>query len=157
VSGAGDEFSWYQLAPGWQTAVEPERLHLTTFDGELQLLGYDWLSTCTEPGLCELVSYWRVVALAGGERRLFFHALDGNGDLLAQHDGLGAPAVHWQPGDLIVQWHGIWLETAVPITFRLGVYDPTTCVPGPCQNLLTETGDPYAAVTLPNLTNYINE
>jgi 4-amino-4-deoxy-L-arabinose transferase-like glycosyltransferase len=157
VPGAGAESRRYELGPGWQTAVALRQPDGTVFGGELALLGYEWLSDCTEPGLCELVSIWRVLAPAGGERRLFWHVLDETGDLRAQHDGLGVPAVHWQPGDIVMQWHGVWLDLAVSPTFRLGVYDPQTCVPGPCQNLPTETGDPYAAVSLPNLTNYINE
>jgi 4-amino-4-deoxy-L-arabinose transferase-like glycosyltransferase len=157
VPRAGSEFRRYELAAGWSQAVLLQQADGTVFGDELVLLGYEWLSNCREPGLCEMLSVWRVLAPSGEARRFFWHVLDEGGALLGQHDGLGAPAAHWQPGDIVVQWHGVWLEAAVSPTFRLGVYDPQTCVPGPCQNVPTETGDPYAAVSLPNLTNYNNE
>jgi 4-amino-4-deoxy-L-arabinose transferase-like glycosyltransferase len=153
TAGAGDEFSWYQLAPGWQTALSPAQPLAINFGGELQLLGYDWLTACLEPEPCEMLSYWRVLASVEGERRFFFHVRDEVGTVLAQHDSLGAPAVHWQPDDIVVQWHAVWLTTPMSTTFHLGVYDPTTCVPGPCRNLLTGTGESHTVVYRPELTN----
>jgi hypothetical protein len=79
--------------------------------------------------------------------RLFVHALDENGDVVtedyrwdaAEPQQLWQP--HWQPGDLIMQIHPLPLDSAVQV--RLGLFDPYTCDPGPCQNVLTGTGEAF--------------
>lgn len=97
-----------------------------TFEGELQLLGTataEGQSNCLD-GSCSLLSYWRVLSTARESRRFFLHALDEKGSIVAQFDGLDAPAVQWQAGDLIVQEHLLEQFTGTPVELRLGVYDP---------------------------------
>ena len=90
------------------------------FGGELRLLGVDPL----ESG--QMRSYWQVLAPTNEPRRFFLHAVAEEGRLLAQHDGLDAPALHWQPGDIIVQAHSLESEIPLAAQLRLGVYDPQT-------------------------------
>ena len=151
ASGAGAEFIWYHLEAGWETAVSPQHTAGTRFDHELVLIGYEWLSDCSQPGLCQMVSLWQVLTPPHEheQRRIFVHALDESGTMIGQHDGLGPPAAYWQSGDVVLQWHGLWLETAVSPTIHIGLYNPQTCDPGPCQNLLTEAGTPYAIISFP--------
>jgi 4-amino-4-deoxy-L-arabinose transferase-like glycosyltransferase len=99
--------------------------------GELRFLGYD----APEPD--SLLTYWQVVAPATGARRFFLHRVDQAGNILAQQDSLDAPAIYWQPGDVIVQHH-LLPATAESGRLHLGVYDPDTCPV--CQRLLTGEG-----------------
>ena len=110
-----------------------------SFSDQLVLLGYDLIPN-SQSSILQLVTYWQVVADADGPRRFFAHALNANGDIISQHDSLDAPAMHWQAGDLIIQYHAL---SDLGETVRLGVYNPDTCDPGPCQNLLTAAGEPF--------------
>jgi hypothetical protein len=109
------------------------------FGEELQLLGYEWV----DDG--ELVLAWRVTAVPTTPRQQFSHSLAADGRQLADTYRFDAPDPqglwfpHWQPGDLILQrLIPPALDEATQL--RLGWFDPTTCTPGPCQNLRTEDG-----------------
>jgi hypothetical protein len=87
-----------------------------------------------------------VTGPADGDRRFFLHLVTATGDMLAQADGLGAPAVFWRPGDILVHHHqlrGTGSAEAEATALRLGVYNPRSCPPAPCQNLLTDMGAEY--------------
>ncbi|NCF66546.1 MAG: hypothetical protein GWP61_11255 [Chloroflexi bacterium] len=120
------DFVLYEL-PG-AAQVEPQYGMKTVFEDELQFLGIspmDSLENCVFEG-CWLLSYWRVLAATNEPRRFFLHAVNNAGGIVAQHDGLDAPAMQWQVGDVLVQAHFLELETAESIQLRLGVYDPQT-------------------------------
>ncbi|MCL4262573.1 MAG: glycosyltransferase family 39 protein [Anaerolineae bacterium] len=132
----------------------------TSFGNELVFLGHDF--TCHPVTLSpsdgchrrHLVTYWRVTAVPAHARRLFIHFLDENGQQIgdayafdtADPQSLWFP--HWQPGDLILQKQ----EIPIPLTdvahIRLGWFDPYSCDPGPCQNLLTPAGAPFLVLPL---------
>lgn len=131
------------LAP---LTVQPQIPTRALFDEQLELLGYafaDESQACAAEE-CRLLSYWRITGPAGGERRFFLHAVDAAGAVIAQHDGLDAPAAYWQVGDLLVQAHTLALNTAVPAELRLGVYDPQTG-----RRLLLAGGADYLSITQP--------
>lgn len=113
-------FVIYELPP--DLTLDPPYQGGDVFDGEVQLLGYG-PADCAEDG-CEVLSYWQVLSASEGERRFFLHALDAKGELVAQHDGLDAPAQSWQAGDLLVQAHTLPIRTLEGVHLRLGVYDP---------------------------------
>ena len=117
----------------------PQVAQSATFGGELQLLGYDVVTTAVT---FELISYWRVVGPPTAERRFFLHQVDAaTGELLHQHDALAAPTQFWQVGDLIWQYHT--LPTAeTPSELRLGVYEPTP----PWLRLRTENGEEFVVI-----------
>jgi 4-amino-4-deoxy-L-arabinose transferase-like glycosyltransferase len=106
------------------------------FNNQIQLLGYEYLEQA-------LLTIWQVLAPTSEPRRFFVHALNQAGEIIAQHDGLDAPAVYWQSGDIIVQYHPLPTTNAIA-TYRLGIYNPDTCPP--CQNLRTEDGDEFLLV-----------
>ncbi|MFQ5398204.1 MAG: ArnT family glycosyltransferase [Anaerolineae bacterium] len=117
--------------------LQPQYPDSANFEDQLLFLGYD------APSPNHLITYWQVVASPTGSRRFFLHLLDANGNIISQHDSLDAPAMHWKPGDILVQHHALEPDTAVPVRFRLGVYNPDTCTHGPCQNLLADDGAPF--------------
>jgi 4-amino-4-deoxy-L-arabinose transferase-like glycosyltransferase len=110
-----------------------------TFGQEISLLDYNLL---LGPNTLDLVTIWRVDRPTGAERRFFLHLVDESGDIMAQDDGLGAPAAHWRSGDIIIQHHAIELP-ATPGQFqaRLGVYDPSSGL-----RLLTAGGADFVTV-----------
>ncbi len=112
-----------------------------TFSDQLQLVDYkspENLSDCDQEG-CRILTYWRVLAPVEEPRRFFLHAVDGDGKLVAQHDGLDAPAQFWQEGDLLVQEHLLPPVIGEDIELRLGVYDPQSGR----RLLLSDGGDSY--------------
>lgn len=132
------DFILYEVPAG--VAVAPERAIEIDFGGELRLLGYDLAGECEAGQACEVLTYWRVIAPAGGPRRLFLHAVEGD-ETISQDDGLGAPAEHWRAGDVIIQL--LTLQEATG-QLRVGVYNPTDR-----RRLMTEDGADYVAISLP--------
>jgi hypothetical protein len=133
------EFTLYELPA--RLDVGPQYTADGDFGGQLQLLGYDIVEGCAEDGPCSLATYWQVTAPADGLRRIFLHAVDDSGEIIAQDDRLGAPAEHWQTGDLIIQ-----LLTLPETTeeLRLGVYDPVSEA-----RLRLEDGGEYLVISAP--------
>ena len=58
--------------------------------------------------------------------RIFLHAVDREGNLIAQDDGLDAPPQYWQTGDILVQVHDLHLDSTEATELHLGVYEPQT-------------------------------
>lgn len=125
--------------------IEPQHPADVLFGDQLRFIGYDMDVNAAET---TVVTYWRVVTHSLTPARLFIQALDVDGVVVgddyhwdtADPQELWQP--HWQPGDLILQRHTF---TTIPeeIQLRLGIFNPYTCEPGPCQNLVTETGTPF--------------
>ena len=112
------------------------------FGDEISLLGYEWLADG------ELLLVWRVTAVPTAPRQQFIHSLAADGSQLADAYRFDAPDPqgiwfpHWQPSDLILQ-HLTPPALGNSAQLRLGWFDPTTCAPGPCQNLRTENGTEF--------------
>ncbi len=63
--------------------------------------------------------------------QIFVHALDEQGQLVAQWDGLGAAWEGWHEGDTLLQVHSLsWPDdvTTIPVKLVTGLYDPRTGV-----------------------------
>ena len=134
------EFTLHELPA--RLDIGPQYAFDAGFGGELRFLGYDVVAGCDGGSPCELATYWQVTAPAGGSRRVFLHAIDAGGDIVAQDDRLGVPAEHWRTGDLFIQL------LALPQTngeIRLGVYDPAA-IDG---RRLTTNGAEYLLLDLP--------
>jgi hypothetical protein len=70
--------------------------------------------------------------------KIFVHALDADGRLLAQWDGLGANWQGWRTGDTLVQVHTLpWPDDALPepVLITTGLYNPQSG-----ERWLTEEG-----------------
>jgi 4-amino-4-deoxy-L-arabinose transferase-like glycosyltransferase len=131
----GDEFTIYDLR---FTIPAPQHPANNTFGDELQFLGYLIINHQSS-----IITYWQVIGTPTAPRRFFAHLLDEDGNIISQHDSLDAPAVHWQSGDILAQYHELAAREAVPAELRLGVYNPDSCTPGPCQNVLVEGERPF--------------
>ncbi|MFO7678622.1 MAG: hypothetical protein R6X34_01085, partial [Chloroflexota bacterium] len=122
--------------------VRPQHPADTRFGDSLQFLGYDLLSG-------ELVTYWQVTAPISQPMRLFVHGLAENGEIIAEDyrwdtaDPQNLWQPHWQVGDLILQRHPFPEPWGKAKQFRIGIFDPYSCDPGPCQNLATAAGEPF--------------
>ena len=110
----------------------------TLFGNELQFLGHDLISG-------ELITYWQVVAPITQPMRQFIHVLDENGEIIAEDyswdtaDPQNLWQPHWQEGAIILQKHS--LPNLDSSQLRIGIFNPYSCDPEPCQNLLTDAGD----------------
>lgn len=139
----GELITIYSL-PG-DSAVSSSDESLAQFGETVRFLGY------TVDG-DSLLTRWQVTAVPRQAHRLFVHFLDENGQQIAETytfdtvDPQGLWVPHWQQNDLILQRHNL---PAAAEQVRLGWFDPYTCEPGPCQNLITEAGDPFLLITLP--------
>ncbi len=137
-------FTQYTLAQIPSLAAQHGRS--ATFGGELRFLGADWLPD-------GMVTFWQVTAVPGNGRRLFLHWLDEAGNIIAEEyrwdtaDPQGLWQPHWQQGDLILQRHSLGAPDAVQA--RIGIFDPYTCTPGPCQNLRTQSGAEFVLLQRP--------
>lgn len=82
------------------------------------------------PAAVELV--WQAQTAPGANARVFVHAYDTAGRLVAQHDAFPAgdtrPPRSWQPGERIADRHGLVIppEARGPLQLRVGLYDPET-------------------------------
>ena len=125
------EFTLYEIPA--RLDIGPQRALDADFGGELRLLGYDVVAGCDVGGPCQLATYWQVTAAADGPRRVFLHAVDDDGEIVAQDDRLGIPADHWRAGDLFIQLLTLPRTAAEQ---QLGVYDPMDG-----RRLMTDGGD----------------
>ncbi len=116
---AAGSFVLYELAA--PPAAAPAWPLEALFGGELRLLGVDLLPAGDDGNF---ISYWLVETPPDGPRRLFLHAVDDAGQILAQDDGLAAPAAYWRPGDLLLFRHRMPPLPGGVAGLRLGVYAP---------------------------------
>ena len=96
-----------------------------------------------------MISYWQVEAVPTQATRLFVHLLDDADVIQAQDyhwDNLDPQSLwfpHWQRGDLMMQVHDFQVDLGEVTAVRIGLFNPYTCEPGPCQNLLTNDGNSF--------------
>ncbi|MCI0397188.1 MAG: hypothetical protein L0332_35380 [Chloroflexi bacterium] len=133
-------FTLYQLQVegGWLPAGPASApAGAMNFGDAVYLIGGRWLAENVRPGeTAELLTAWRVVDPARVGPRVppafetevvfFTHVYDPAGNIVAQRDALDAPSWGWQPGDVILQLHPVYvpLETAPGIyETAVGIYD----------------------------------
>jgi 4-amino-4-deoxy-L-arabinose transferase-like glycosyltransferase len=129
---------------------QPEYPTPATFGGELRFLGYDRASSCDPATSCQLISFWQVVQPQLEQRRLFMHLLTSE-EIAAlnaqsepvQDDGLESNPAYWQPGDLLLYRHNLFIPAQGAYWLHLGVYDPSSG-----RRLLTEEGQEFLRLPL---------
>jgi hypothetical protein len=99
------------------------------FGAVLALEGVD-LSGSLQPGATlHLRLYNRALASPGRELRLFVHAEDQRGRVLAQQDALGYDAREWRPDDQFISFHTLTLPAEAAeeqVRLVVGLYDAVT-------------------------------
>ena len=76
-----------------------------------------------------VATYWRITQPSDRPLSFFVHLLDRGGGIIAQHDGLSAPASSWQTGDILIQLHPLTIPPETPEAsnwLQLGLYDTET-------------------------------
>jgi hypothetical protein len=106
------------------------------FGDILALLKVDFLTKVTaETRAISLMTAWQVGQPTEQPLKIFVHALDADGELLGQWDGLSIEPTSWAAGDQFVQLHQIaWSGENPPVQMLVGVYDGET---------LLRLGDPF--------------
>jgi hypothetical protein len=92
------------------------------FEGNVTFLGH---RVAQEGAGIALLTYWRAGGPISEPLQIFVHLVDDAGEIAGQDDGLGAPAAHWQEGDLILQLHRVPLP-AGEYELQVGLYNPRT-------------------------------
>jgi 4-amino-4-deoxy-L-arabinose transferase-like glycosyltransferase len=136
-------------------SVQPQYPLTADLGGQLELLGYDLLSSVQAGQTVRLVLYYRIPSELGGRRNysFFAHLVDERGYLWGQDDAFGYPTSNWYGGDMVVQWLDVSIPPDAPprsYHLKVGLYDQDRGQPFP---VLDEDGSPVAtAVTLESLT-----
>ncbi len=126
----------YELARYEPPAVVDGKLAEFSLDDGRVLLQRTEIEASNQADL-RIATRWRQL---GPSRplKIFVHATDQDGRIIAQWDGLGVNWRGWLEGDTLIQLHTLTLPDDYPqesLRLRLGVYDPETG-----QRWLTEDG-----------------
>jgi len=92
------------------------------FEEGLSLLGYDLTAAPGRP--IDLVTYWQVRQRITEQAAIFAHALDKDGQILAQRDGLNVRLSALEPGDIFLRYFAID-HRAGTSQLAIGLYDPS--------------------------------
>jgi hypothetical protein len=118
-----------------QSEQERERQALPLdFGSRLSLLGYSYASAAVAGGdTWSVTTYWRVVESDPGTAHaplaIFVHALDDGNAVALGWDGLHVSVETWEPGDVLVQIHTLFVPSQTPAgdyRVELGVYSPVS-------------------------------
>jgi len=122
----------YEIVPVSKVAARlvPNR-HNVAFGNGLRLVGHR-VSVNSRTGLLSLTLYWKADTLQTKTYSVFAHAVDGDQQLIAQHDLVpgadrGYPPQVWWVGDVVAARHEMRLDpdTARDVAeIRVGLYDP---------------------------------
>jgi hypothetical protein len=97
-----------------------------SFGDAASLLGFQ-LQRASSSRQISVTTYWQAGSRITAPLSLFVHAIDANGQVVAQEDRLDAPTEDWRPGDLIAQVHRLTLpEQAGARWIEIGLYDPNS-------------------------------
>jgi hypothetical protein len=109
------------------TAVPPHAEPVTAvFGANINLLGYEMGQ---DSSILNLTLYWQSQSRLDLPYTIFIHAIDPQGTLIAQQDGMPQnghlPTTCWRPGEIVSDSHQLTLpeDESGPYTLLLGVYD----------------------------------
>ncbi|MCX7855811.1 MAG: hypothetical protein N2556_07555, partial [Anaerolineae bacterium] len=99
----------------------------------IRLMGYDLAGGVEAGDMLTVTLYWRAEGVPGGDYRVFVHLLDGQGEMVTQHDGPPRwgryPTWAWQVGDVVPDEHVLALSASLsggPFSLAVGMYRPDT-------------------------------
>lgn len=108
----------YQLGSPPELFLQGEPADL---GGVLEFLGYQ------RPGEVALLTAWRVLSPTDRPLKIYVHALDADGAIVGQWDGLDVAPALWQQGDIFVHLHRFRVADQLPVVeLAIGVYDGET-------------------------------
>jgi len=116
--------------PGGATWTEVTRDDL--FGGLIRLQGARFTPEATPGGVIAVELQWEATDVVSANYKVFVHLTDEPGTLVAQHDGVPGseerPTTTWQPGQVVIDRHGLFLPGRLPerLQLRVGLYDPVT-------------------------------
>lgn len=108
--------------------VEPRRV----FDSRIQLQVAAFTPQTEGGDRVNVRLTWTASEVLGRSYKVFVHLYDPDGRLVAQHDAIPVnelrPTPSWQPGEEIVDRHGLWVPQGVsgPLRLVVGLYDAET-------------------------------
>ena len=118
------------------------------FANGIRLKGARWTESAKVGGACALEVVWDAAQPFQGDYKVFVHAVDEMGQLVAQHDappGTGSrPTTTWQVGEDVPDRHGLFLPVGSSrqrLRLLVGLYDSSTG-----QRLLLADGSDAAEV-----------
>ncbi len=118
-----------RVAPERPLAVAPTHPLDFRLGEAIRLIGYDLSG---EGETVTITLYWRAESMPSGDYRVFVHLLDGQGEIVAQHDGPPRwsryPTTVWQKGDVVPDDHTLVIPEAAqgPFSLAVGMYRSDT-------------------------------
>jgi hypothetical protein len=118
------------VSPGadWTKAERDDR-----FVNGVRLKWVRWTPAASTGGACAVELAWESDSPIAQSYKVFVHAVDDAGRLVAQHDGEPAsgtrPVPSWAVGEMILDRHGLFLPTGGQgqrLRLLVGLYDPNT-------------------------------
>lgn len=112
-------------AGGWASAPRDD-----LFEGGIRLTGARWTPEARQGDAAALELTWTADAPVAGSYKVFVHAADDTGRVVAQHDGVPAagerPTDSWAPGEAITDRHGLFLPAGWSGVLHIwvGLYEP---------------------------------
>jgi hypothetical protein len=122
----GEPVSLGQIGIKAELQTEPDVIDHTiyaSFDDQIELIGYNLSST---DGAVDITLHWRAVQVPENDYTVFVHLLDGEGNVIAQHDGQPQggtyPTSVWDDGEVVADDHPLVLPPDLsPGDYRLRV------------------------------------
>ncbi|HET7375598.1 MAG TPA: hypothetical protein VFK30_02755, partial [Anaerolineae bacterium] len=102
-----------------------------SFDGNIDLIGYDRAVTASVGSTLPIFTAWRVTSeWQPSSTAIFIHLLNADGSIGPQDDRLGYPRHNWHTGDEFVQMHHLSIVDLPPgrYSIELGLYTRETNV-----------------------------
>jgi hypothetical protein len=113
--------------------LTPDHPLSITFEGGIELLGYDLTGHVPPGGSVRVALYWRATRPIPLDYKVFVHLLGPDGQVLAQSDAMPVgwtyPTSRWQPGETVRDEHLFAVDSATPrgdYWLAVGLYDPQT-------------------------------
>jgi hypothetical protein len=103
-----------------------------TFDGRIHLQAAAFTPRTEADDRVTVRLTWAASEALARNYKVFVHLYAADGQLVAQHDAIPVnelrPTQSWQPGEEIVDHHGLWVPKDVtgPLRLVVGLYDSET-------------------------------
>jgi hypothetical protein len=100
------------------------------FDQRILLRAVEFTSRAEADGAVTVCLSWQAMEDIAQNYKVFVHLYTEDGRLVAQHDAVPLnelrPTCDWEPGEEIVDRHGLWVPPGVaePLYLVVGLYDP---------------------------------